>query len=75
MKKYKSFSEIDKDLKLLQLQKDIHQQKAKINFVKVQQSLSLQNLLAELTATLTQKYLYKNIGLKILERLGLGKKY
>lgn len=75
MKKYKSFSEIDKDLKLLQLQKDIHQQKAKINFVKVQQSLSLQNLLAELTATLTQKYLYKNIGLKILERLGLGNKY
>lgn len=75
MKKYKSFSEIDKDLKLLQLQKDIHQQKAKINFVKVQQSLSLQNLLAELTATLTQKYLYKNIGLKILERLGFGKKY
>lgn len=74
MKRYNSFKEIDKDLKLLQLQKDIHQQKAKINIAKIRQSLSLQNLLAELIALLGQKYLYKKIGTKLLERFGLDKR-
>lgn len=73
MKKYKSFSALDKDLKLKKLQVDIHQQRAKINVAKIQQSLSLQNLLAELIATMTQKYLYKKVGTKLLERFGLGR--
>jgi hypothetical protein len=51
--------EIDKHLKILRLQADIHKQRTEIDYKYIKHGLRPTNLLAELFATLGQKQLYK----------------
>ena len=60
--------EIDKHLKILRLQADIHKQRAQIDFKYIQHGLKPQNLFAEFVAMLSQKYLYRKIVQIILKK-------
>lgn len=71
MKQYKSFKEIDKDLKLLKLDAEINKQKANIDIVYIKRTLSFSNIMAELIAYFGTKALYKRIGFQILRKIGL----
>ena len=61
MRNYQSIEEIDKHLKILRLQADIHKQHAEIDLKYIKHSLKPTNLFAEFIAMLSQKYLYKKI--------------
>lgn len=61
MRQYKSMNEINKHLKILRLQADIHKQRAEIDAKYIKHSLKPTNLLAEFVAVLGQKHLYKLI--------------
>lgn len=73
MKKYTSFEEIDKDLKLLKLQSKIAKQKASIDVAYLRNDLSFSNLFSELIATLGKRYIYQQIIQKIMVKLGFWK--
>mgnify|MGYP005856881839 CR=1 FL=1 len=60
--------EIDKHLKILRLQADIHKQSAEIDFKYIKHGLKPTNLFAELVAMLSQKYLYQKILSIILKK-------
>jgi hypothetical protein len=65
LRQYKSIQEIDKHLKILRLQADIHKQRTEIDVKYIKHGLRPTNLLAELFATLGQKQLYR-LALKLL---------
>jgi hypothetical protein len=71
MKKYSTFKEIDKDLKILKLQADISKQKASIDVAYIKRALSFTNVVAELISYLGQKAIYAKIGRQILRKFGL----
>ena len=71
MRSYNSLQEIDKHLKILRLQADIHKQRAEIDFKYIKHGLKPQNLLAELFAMLSQKYLYRKIMQILLKKFRL----
>lgn len=73
MKNYKSFDEIDRDLKIKKLEADIYRHKANLNLTYLKKGLSFSNLLSELMAILGQKYVYKKAGFKLLYKLGILK--
>lgn len=73
MKHYKSFEEIDRDLKIKRLEADIHKHKANLNLTYLKKGLSFTNLLSELMAIFAQKYVYKRAGSKLLYKLGILK--
>lgn len=54
-------NEINKHLKILRLQADIHKQRTEIDAKYIKHSLRPTNLLAEFVAVLSQKHLYKLI--------------
>ncbi len=57
--------EIDRHLKILRLQADIHKQRTEIDYKYIKHGLRPTNLIAELLATLGQKQLYR-LALKLL---------
>ncbi|MBS3738983.1 DUF6327 family protein [Mesohalobacter halotolerans] len=61
MRNYQSMEDIDKHLKILRLQADIHKQRAEIDLKYIKHTLKPSNLFAEFVAMLSQKYLYKKI--------------
>lgn len=63
--------EIDKHLKILRLQADIHKQSAEIDMKYIKHSLKPTNLLSSLIAMLSQKYLYRRIMQLILKKIRL----
>ena len=71
MKKYISFDEIDKDLRILKLKNDIAKQKASIDVRYLKSDLRITNLLSELFATFGKRYFYKQVIEKFLIKLGL----
>ncbi len=71
MKKYTSFKELDKDLKLLKLRKDIAKQKATIDVNYLKSELTLTNLLSDVFSTFGKRYFYKLILEKLGKKLGL----
>lgn len=73
MKKYSSFKEIDKDLKLLKLRSQIARQKASIDLAYIRTDLSFSNVFSEIVANLGKKYIYKQIYDKLLSKLGIRK--
>jgi hypothetical protein len=71
MKKYNSFAEIDKDLKILKLKTQISKQKANIDLVYIRRAFSFTNIVAELISYFGQKAVYAKIGTQILRKFGL----
>lgn len=71
MKKYTSFEEMDKDLKLLKLRSQIAQQKSAIDIAHIRADLSFSNLFSEVMANLGKRYIYKQIVEKLMIKLGL----
>jgi hypothetical protein len=71
MKKYNSFKEIDKDLKILKLETQISKQKANIDLVYIKRAFSFTNIVAELISYFGQKAIYAKIGTQILRKFGL----
>ena len=71
MKKYNSFKEIDKDLKILKLETQISKQKANIDLVYIRRAFSFTNIVAELISYFGQKAIYAKIGTQILRKFGL----
>lgn len=71
MKKYTSFDEIDKDLKLLELRYQIAKQKASIDVAYLKSDLRITNILSELLSTLGKRYFYKQVIEKLIQKLGL----
>lgn len=71
MKKYTSFDEIDKDLKLLELRYQIAKQKTSIDVAYLKSDLKITNILSELFSTLGQRYFYKQVIQKFIQKLGL----
>jgi hypothetical protein len=71
MKNYRSFKELDKDLKILKLEAEISKQKASIDLVYIRRALSFTNVLAESIAYFGQKAIYARIGSQILKKFGL----
>lgn len=69
MRNYNSIEEIDKHLKILRLQADIHKQRAEIDFKYIKHSLKPTNLFAEFVAMLSQKYLYRKIVQIIMRKI------
>ena len=61
MKQYNSIEDIDKHLKILRLQADIHKQKAEIDFKYIKHGLKPKNLIAEFIAMFGQKQFYRLI--------------
>ena len=53
--------QIDKHLKILRLQADIHKQRAEIDFKYIKHGLRPTNLFAEFVAMVSQKYLYQKL--------------
>lgn len=71
MKKYTSFKEIDKDLRLLKLRSQIAKQKASIDVAYLKSDLRIANLLSDLLSTLGKRYFYKQVVDKLIKKLGL----
>ena len=71
MKKYNSFKEIDKDLKIFKLETQISKQKANIDLVYIKRAFSFTNIVAELISYFGQKAIYAKIGTQILRKFGL----
>jgi hypothetical protein len=71
MKKYNSFKEIDKDLKILKLKTQISKQKANIDLVYIRRAFSFTNIVAEFISYFGQKAIYAKIGTRILRKFGL----
>ena len=71
MKKYNSFKEIDKDLKIFKLETQISKQKANIDLVYIKRAFSFTNIVAELISYFGQKAIYARIGTQILRKFGL----
>lgn len=71
MKKYNSFKELDKDLKILKLEAEISKQKANIDLVYLRRAFSFTNIVAETASYLGQKAIYARIGTQILRKFGL----
>ena len=71
MKKYNSFKEINKDLKILKLEIQISKQKANIDLVYIKRAFSFTNIVAELISYFGQKAIYAKIGTQILRKFGL----
>lgn len=71
MKKYRTFKEIDQDLKILKVQAEISKQKANIDLVYIKRAFSFANVIAELAAYFGQKAIYKRISTQILRKFGL----
>ena len=69
MRNYKSIKEIDKHLKILRLQADIHKQRTEIDFKYIKHGLRPTNLFAEFVGILSQKYLYRKIVQIILKKI------
>jgi len=65
MRTYKSMKDLDKHLKILRLQADIHKQRAEIDLKYIKHGLKPRNLFAEFLALLGQKQLYK-LAMKLL---------
>lgn len=61
--------QIDKHLKILRLQADIHRQRTEIDFKYIKHGLKPTNLFAEFVAMLSQKYLYRKILDIILKKI------
>lgn len=71
MKKYTSFNEIDRDLKLLKLRSQIAKQKANIDVAYLKSDLRIANILSELLSTLGKRYFYKQVVEKLIQKIGL----
>lgn len=71
MKKYTSFDQIDKDLKLLELRYQIAKQKASIDVAYLKSDMRITNILSELLSTLGKRYFYKQVIEKLIQKLGL----
>lgn len=67
LRTYNSMEDINKHLKILRLQADIHKQKAEIDLKYIKHGLRPTNILAEFIAVLGQKQLYK-LALKLFFR-------
>lgn len=68
MRTYKSFEEIDKDLKYLQLQKEIDQETMKLNMNEVKESLSFVNVAANVVTQIAKKAVVLKTVNKLLGR-------
>jgi len=55
MRVYNSFDEIDRDLRYLQLQKQVDQETMKLNFNEVKESLSAVSVLTSLVSSIAKK--------------------
>lgn len=55
-KKYSSYAEIDKDLEILKLEKDINYQKLKLSFQKTKESITPQNIVNGFVSSYTDHF-------------------
>lgn len=55
MKVYKTFEEIDRDLRILRLETKIHREELKINVAEIKEDLSPVSLVGNLVGALAQK--------------------
>ncbi|RMA66015.1 DUF6327 family protein [Ulvibacter antarcticus] len=53
MRRYRTFEEVDKDLKILQLQSEINKEELKLNLSETKESLSPSKLITGLVGSLT----------------------
>lgn len=73
MREYKNFKEIDRDLKLLKLQKEIDKEKVKLSFNQTKQSLTPKAILSSIAGDFLRSAIVTKGTNKILGALG-GKK-
>ncbi|MCR4032781.1 MULTISPECIES: DUF6327 family protein [Flavobacterium] len=66
-KKYSSYAEIDKDLEILKLEKDINYQKLKLSFQKTKESITPQNIVNGFVSSYTDYF--KNSYPQILQSI------
>lgn len=75
MRQYKSFDEIDRDLKLLKLQQDIAREEISLSVNRTRESLAPREILKELSAKfLSTSMFYKMLGKIIQKKSSRGKK-
>lgn len=68
-KRYSSFEEIDRDLKVLSLQQQVDKESLKLNFQNTKNSLYPTNLLGGIGG-IVQKLLLSLVAKKVLKKLG-----
>ena len=70
MREYKSFKEIDRDLKLLKLQKEIDKEKILLNYNQTKESLSPKRLLKNAAGSIFKNALILKGATKVLGFIG-----
>lgn len=65
MKEYKSFEEVDKDLEILKIRREVEQEEVKLSVAQTKMSLSPWSLISSLLGTLLQKIVMLKIFTKL----------
>lgn len=65
MKEYKSFEEVDKDLEILKIRREVEQEEVKLSVAQTKMSLSPLSLISSLLGTLLQKIVMLKIFTKL----------
>lgn len=70
MREYKNFKEIDRDLKLLKLQKEIDKEKVILSYNHTKESLAPMNLLKNMAGTVLKSAVVVKASKKVLGLVG-----
>jgi hypothetical protein len=68
MRVYNNFKEMDRDLKYLKLQQQVHQETIKLQINEVKESLSAVSMLSNIIGTITKKAVVLKVVNKLLGR-------
>jgi hypothetical protein len=68
MRVYNNFKEMDRDLKYLKLQQQVHQETIKLQINEVKESLSAVSMLSNIIGTITKKAVVLKVVNKVLGR-------
>ncbi|MFI2741676.1 DUF6327 family protein [Zhouia sp. PK063] len=68
MKKYTSFEEINKDLKILRLERDVHKEEMKLSVHQIKEDLSFLNVVTKTTGFIVKRALALKVVNKLLGR-------
>ncbi|WP_415185238.1 DUF6327 family protein [Nonlabens sp.] len=68
MRVYNNFNEMDRDLKYIKLQQQVHQETIKLQINEVKESLSAVSMLSNIIGTITKKAVVLKVVNKVLGR-------
>ncbi|MFB0903774.1 MAG: DUF6327 family protein [Nonlabens sp.] len=68
MRVYNNFKEMDRDLKYIKLQQQVHQETIKLQINEVKESLSAVSMLSNIIGTITKKAVVLKVVNKVLGR-------